>query len=117
MHLKIKHRVSKAKADRTCWGHGSDHQCRKMRHMNRGRSQQGSLLLHKGAGAQKARTKKKRPSLFIPNAGDVPVPFPLVRSGAHSWLANLKQIVTGRRGKEEGGVAGSLFSQNQSKME
>ena len=25
--------------------------------------------------------KEKRPSLFIPNAGDGPVPFPLVRSG------------------------------------
>ena len=53
------------------------------------KSQQGSLLLQKGVGTQKACAKKKRPSLFIPNAGDVPVPFPLVRSG--------------HRGKEERG--------------
>ena len=34
-----------------------------------------------------------------------------------SWLANLKEIVTGRRGKGEVWVAGRCFSQNQSKME
>ena len=33
--------------------------------MDKGRSQQGSLLLLKGAGAQKGRAKKKRPFLFI----------------------------------------------------
>ena len=71
-----------------CWGHGLDRQCRKMRHMNTGRSRQGSLLKQKGAGAQKARSKKKRPSLFIPNAGDVPVPFPLVRSGCTFFLVS-----------------------------
>jgi len=69
-----------------CWGHGSDHQCWKMRHMNTGRSRQGSLLLQKGAGTQKVHAKKKRPSLFIPNAGDVPVPFPVVRSG-HTFFS------------------------------
>ena len=35
----------------------------------------------KSMGTQKAHTRKKRPSLFFPNAGDVPVPFPLARSG------------------------------------
>ena len=39
-----------------------------------------STSLQKGAGAQKA-SAKKRHSLFIPNTRDVPVPFPLVRSG------------------------------------
>ena len=98
-----------------CWGHGSDRQCRKMRRMNMGGSRQASLLLWKSAGAQKAHAKKKRPSLFIPNAGDVPVPFPRVRSGrTFPPLAHLKQMVTGRRGKEEG-VAGGRFSRNQNR--
>ena len=51
-----------------CWGDGSDCPCRKMRHMNRGRSQQDSLLLQKGARVLKKQAKKKRPSLFIPKA-------------------------------------------------
>ena len=69
--------------------------------MNTGRSQQGSLLLQKGAGIQKAHARKKRPSLFIPNTDDVPVGS---GQGTHSSrLANLKQIVPGRRGKEDGG--------------
>ena len=58
-----------------------DRQCWKVRHMNTGRSQQGSLLLQTDEGTQKACTKKKRHSLFIPNSGGIPVPFPLVRSG------------------------------------
>ena len=63
------------------------------------RSQQGSLLLQKGVGAQKACAKKKRPSLFIPKAGDYLSPSHWSSQGAHSSpLANLKQIVTGRRG-------------------
>ena len=65
---------------------GWDCHCRKMRHMNSGRSRQGSLFLQKGIGTQKAHAKKKRPSLFIPNVGDVPVPFPLVRSG-HTFFS------------------------------
>ena len=68
--------------------------------MNTGRSRQGSFLVQKGAGAQKVQARKRRASLFIPKAGEVPVPFPLVRSGAHSSrLANLKQAVAGRKGK------------------
>ena len=51
-----------------------------------GGSRQASLLLWKSAGAQKAHAKKKRPSLFIPNAGDVPVAFPRVRSGCTFFL-------------------------------
>ena len=58
----------------------------KMRHMNTGRSWQGSLLLQKCVGTQKVHTKKKRPSIFIPIAGDVPVPFPLVRGGHTFFL-------------------------------
>ena len=35
-----------------------------------------------GRGYSKKRARRtKNPPLFIPNAGDVPVPFPLVRSG------------------------------------
>ena len=59
---------------------------KKKKKENTGRSRQASLLLQKGTGAQKAPAKKKRPSLFIPNAGDVPVPFPLVRSGSTFFL-------------------------------
>ena len=64
----------------------SDHQGRKVRHMNMGRSWQGCLLLQKGSGTQKAHTKKERSSLFIPNAGGIPVPFPLGRSGSTFFL-------------------------------
>ena len=35
---------------------------------------------------QKSCSKKKRPSLFIPNTGNVPVTFPLVRSGCTFFL-------------------------------
>jgi len=100
-----------------CWGHGSDRQCRKMRHMTTGRSRQGSLLLQKGAGAQKPRAKKKRPSHVSLTQGMHLPPSHGSGQGAHfSRVANLKQIVTGRRGKEEG-VTGGCFSRNQSKME
>ena len=65
----------------------SDCQCRKVRHMNTGRSRQGSLLLQKGAGTQKGQAKKERPSLFTPNAGGIPVHWS--GQGAHSsQLAN-----------------------------
>ena len=69
-----------------------------------GRSRQGSLLLQKGMGTQKVHAKKKRPYLFIPNALMYLFASHWSGQGAHSSrLANLKQIVTGRRGKEEGG--------------
>ena len=43
---------------------GSDYQCREVRHTNTGRSRQGSLLLQKGASAQKACAKKKDPTIY-----------------------------------------------------
>ena len=58
-----------------------------------------------GHGSSKKHVcRTKDPPLFVPNAGDVPVPFPWVRSG-HTFfpVGSLKQIVLGRRGKEEGG--------------
>ena len=63
-----------------------------------------------GPDAQRAPAKKKSPSLFIPKAGDVTAPRHGPGQGAHSSpLANLKRIVTGRRGK---GGAARHFSQN-----
>ena len=75
-----------------------------MRHMNTGRSRQGSLLLQKGAGTPKSAHTKQR---TLPYLSLIQVlylsPFHRSGQGAHSsQLANLKQIVTGRRGKEEG---------------
>ena len=62
-------------------------------------------------------TMKKRPSLFIPNAGDVPVPFPFVRSGStfFCWLIQDK-LLMGEEGKRRG-VTGRRFSWNWNKME
>ena len=104
---------------RICWGYGSDHQSRKMRHMNTGRSRQGSLLLQKVMDTPKSTGTEQRTFPYLSLTQVIYLsPSHWSGQGAHSsWLANLKQIVTGRRGKEEGGVAGSLFSQNQSKME
>ena len=66
--------------------------------MNMGRSQQGSLLLWKGASTQKARANN------LPLMQVSPSHWSGV--GTHpSQLANLQQIVTWRRGKggsEEG---------------
>ena len=60
-----------------------------------------------GCKCSESMQEEDRTSLFIPNAGGISVPFPLVRSGrtffAHSsWLANLKQIVSGKRGRQGG---------------
>ena len=52
---------------------------------------------------QKAQAKKKIPSLFIPNAGEGPVPFPWVRSGAHSsQLANWNNCCWEKRERRGG---------------
>ena len=52
--------------DPTCWGHGWDRQCQKMRHMNTGRSPQGSLLLLRAQVLQKAQAPNKGPSPIYP---------------------------------------------------
>ena len=77
--------------------------------------------MQKGAGTQKgyskSRAKKKRPSLFIPNAGDVPVPFPLVRSECtFFWVGQFETNCYWEKrerggGWQEGGSAGRWFSQ------
>ena len=55
------------------------------------------------------------PPLFIPNAGDIPVPFPRVRSGRTCFpVGSLKQIVAGKGGKEEG-VAGDVSAETGAK--
>ena len=69
-----------------------------------------------GAGAQKAAPRRKdSPSLSLMQVMDLS-PSHGSGQGAHSsrW-ANLKQIVTGRRGKEEGAVTERHFSQMEAK--
>lgn len=62
--------------------------------------------MQKGSGTQKVHAKKKRPSLFIPNAGDVPVSTHWSGQGAHSSrLANLK-LLLGEEGKRRGSQEG-----------
>ena len=88
-----------------CWGHGSDHQCQKRRHMNTGRSRQGSLLLQRGAGAPKSVCAEQRtlPYFSLTQVMDLS-PSHWSSQGAHSsWLVHLEQIVPQGRGKGEGG--------------
>ena len=81
---------------------GLDRQFWKVTHMNMRRSQQGPLVLQKGMSAQKAHAKEGRPPPS--SEGGIPVPSHWSGQGTHSSrLANWKQIVTGRRGKEGGG--------------
>ena len=57
--------------------------------------------------SKKCTRQTKDPPLFLPNAGDAPVPFPWVRSGRTFFpVGSLKQIVAGKRGKQEGGRRG-----------
>ena len=74
-----------------------------MRHVNQEKSRQGSLLLQKGAGTPKTVRRTEDPPLFIPNAGDVPVPFPWARSGCTllGWLI-WDKLLLGQEGKERG---------------
>ena len=96
-------------------GRWLDRQCGQVRHRHTGRPGRGSFLLREDAGLKKREREEKKPPVLRPNAGDVPVPFPRVRSGrTFPPLAHLKQMVTGRRGKEEG-VAGGRFSRNQNR--
>ena len=76
--------------------------------MNTGRSCQGSLLLQKGMSAQKALAKEGRPPHLSLTQVVYLSPSHWSGQGAHfSQLANLKQIVMGKRG-EEGGGGGCL---------
>ena len=70
-----------------------------------------------GRGCSKSRHERgKTPPPFVPNTGGISVPFHWSGQGAHSTLlANLKQIVTGRRGKEEGG--GGCLRRSRNKVE
>ena len=80
-----------------CW----DHQCWTVRHINTGGSWQGSLLLQKGANAEKALSKKEDPPphLSLTQVVYLP-PSHWSGQGTHSsQSATLKQIVTGRREK------------------
>ena len=82
-----------------CWGHGSDHQSRKMKHMNTGRSRQGSLLLQKGAGTPKSAHAEQR---TLPYLSLMRVIYLSGQGAQSSQLANLKHTVSGRRGREGG---------------
>ena len=62
------------------------------------------LTSAEGCKCSKKHVQRRKTPIFIPNTGGISVPFHWSGQGAHSsLLANLKQIVTGRRGKEEGG--------------
>ena len=73
--------------------------------MNRGRQRQGSLLVQKGAGTPKSARAEQRtlPYLSLTQVMCLS-PSHWSGQGAHSsQFADLKQIVTGKRGKEDGG--------------
>ena len=83
---------------------GSGRQCQKVRHVDKEKSRQSSLLLQKGVGTPQSVHAEKRtlPYLSLTQVMYLS-PSHWSGQGAHSsWLANLKQIVTGRRGKGEG---------------
>ena len=84
-----------------------------MRHMITRRSQQGSLLLQKGSGTLKSVLAEQRTLPYLSLMQVIYLsPSYWSGQGAHSsWLDNLKQIVTERRGKEEGGHR-KAFQQN-----
>ena len=90
----------------------------KMRHMNMGRSQQGSLLLQKCVGTPKCACAEQRTLPYL-SLAQVIYLSPSHRSGqgTHSscWLFSNK-LLLGEE-KKRRGVAGRCFSQNQSKME
>ena len=84
--------------------------------MNTGRSQQGSLLLQKGSGAQKARTKRKDPPYLSLTQAVYLSPSHWSGQGTHSSrLAHLKQTVAGKRKKEERVTGGGCG--NRTEME
>ena len=69
-----------------------------------------------GRRCSKSAANQKRPSLFLPNAADGLVPFPRVRSGRTFFpVGELKQIVTGKRGKEEGRLPESVSAETRAK--
>ena len=97
------------------WGHGSDHQCpQNETHEHREIS---TRLFCRRARVLKKLAKKKRPSLFICNTGDAPVPFPWIRPGCLFCLVGYFETNCYWEERERGeGVVGGRFSQNWSKM-
>ena len=100
-----------------CWGDGSDHQCWKVRYMNTGRSRQ-ALYFCRRARVLKKRVQRSKdsPYLSLTQVMGLSPSHPSGQGAHSSLLANLKQIVTGRRGKGEG-VAGGRLRCNWSKAE
>lgn len=95
-----------------CWGDGSDHHCWKVRYMNTGRSRQ-ALYFCRRARVLKKRVQRSKDPPYL-SLTQVMGLSPSHRSGqgAHSSrLANLKQIVTRRRGKGVGGCRRKAFQQ------
>ena len=85
-----------------------------MRHMNAGDLDKALYFCRRAQVLQKVRAQNKERTLSYLSLMQVMSLSPSHGSGqgAHSsWLANLKQIVTGRRGKEEGGCR-KAFQQN-----
>ena len=86
----------------------SDHQCRKVRHMNTERSRQGSLLLQKGASAQRVCRKKTEPPYLSLTQVVYLFPSHWSGQGAHSshillgWLI-WNKLFLGKGGERGGG--------------
>jgi len=84
-----------------CWGHGSDHPCQKMRHMNREDLDKALYFCRRVQVLKKHAQRRKDPSYLSLTQVMYLSPSHGSGQGAHSsQLANLKQIVTGRREKE-----------------
>ena len=83
---------------------GSGHQCQKVRHMDKEKSRQGSLLLQMGGGTPKSACTEQRTLPYLSLMQVIYLsPSHWPGQGAHSSpLANLKHIVNGRRGKGVG---------------
>ena len=86
--------------------------------MDKEKSRQGSLLLQMGGGSPKSVCTEQR---TLPYLSLIQVlylsPFHRSGQGAHSsQLANLKQIVTGRRGKEGSHRKGKLEQNGVTKI-
>lgn len=96
---------------------GSGRQCQKVRHMDKKKSRQGSLPLQKGVGTPESVPTEQRTLPYLSLMQVIyQSPSHWSGQGAHSSpLANLKHIVTGRRGKGQGrgsqeGKAGAKWS-------
>ena len=59
--------------------------------------------MQKGTGPPKSTCRTKDPPLFIPKAGDVPVPFHGSGQGTpSSWSADRNKLLLGEEGKRKG---------------